>query len=235
MPGLKWLHPFLLNSSTPTDFPKSKTKTIEEPINSLNPDELWNLVRKHFEKFTKAKNPLEAGSLKLFFELYVSNVLANIICKSLNYELKRFLNPFLTFHSKTSFFSINRSCDELNRLQIEFVDQPEGALQHFYELLKFYEKFLQSSTYKTITFVLLWKLISKLPKEVNTNQENRKTDEIALIARLMTPFVRDHIDIEQKDGEKYTKFMEDLDTFTKHLSFVLILWYLFGIPKKKDF
>lgn len=109
----------------------------------------------------------------------------------------------------------------MNSLQNRFVNDAAQAFEHLKMLLGYCNSFLESPIYKTATFVLLWKLIAKIPNGGISSDDENRTEDIKLISDVMVPFVHEHIDSNEK-FDKYTKFLKFV--WIEFLHFLSVLY-----------
>lgn len=99
-------------------------------------------------------------------------------------------------------------------LQNAFENNHEEAIDHFNAILNIGRKFMGSPIYKSANFIMLWKLITKVPKWF-VSQEASDVD----IVNLCVEYVRENIDEKEYTG-KHKKFKESLTRFAKYIRFV---------------
>lgn len=95
---------------------------------------------------------------KLHFETVVDGPKIFIEVCVLKYQICAF-----QYISKSLFFLIS-ACEEMKVLQNEFVTDRSKAIKRFKSILDVGRKLMRSPIYKAVTFIMLWKLISKFQK-----------------------------------------------------------------------
>lgn len=79
-------------------------------------------------------------------------------------------------------------------------------MEHFIELIDGYRALLKIPIFKTVAFILVYKLISKIPPAVNIFS-GKNIDEGKMIAELIESYVEKNIEGENDIG-CYTKFIK---------------------------
>lgn len=122
----------------------------------------------------------------------------------------------ITYYS-TNFFSSfstpTRGCIEIKQLEKKFIDEPALAMTYFRNLLDHFIEFLRFPKYDTVTFILLWKVMSEIPRNGIVDENKKKINEIVIIAEFMGYFVRRYINVDQDDVGKYAIFKEELGKY----------------------
>lgn len=98
------------------------------------------------------------------------------------------------------------------------------ALEHFSSILLLCKRFLRSSIYKDATFVLLWKLLSKIPGD-RPNGGIEESDCLIEISKVLMLYVYENIEQEkivtQSNNEKFQRRKKNFVKYAKFLSSVL--------------
>lgn len=103
-------------------------------------------------------------------------------------------------------------------LQNEFVTDRSKAIKRFKSILDVGRKLMRSPIYKAVTFIMLWKLISKNWVKMGNERYNHGA-LVDDVVNLCVEYAQEYID-ENRDIEKYTKFKESLTRYSKYIRFV---------------
>lgn len=105
-------------------------------------------------------------------------------------------------------------------LQNEFATGGIGAIKRFKSICKIGRKFIKSPIYKEATFIMLWKLISKIPKKwVKLSKDFIVEALVDDVVNLCVEYAHEYIE-KKRDTEEYKKFTESLTRCTKYIRFV---------------
>lgn len=114
----------------------------------------------------------------------------------------------------------------MEELKSKFVVNHSKATQCFLDIFYIGQKFMRSEIYKMVSFFVLWKLLTEIPKTGFWAQIDGKnvhsSDLIKDIETLCVEYIRENID-ENGDIEKYKRFKNNLNRFAKYIRFVDLL------------